>query len=49
MSTQTLSTSNMESMMTSTTQTLVRRGTEMKQEILRENTMSTFLMEGSNM
>ena len=44
-----LSTSSMESMMTSITQTLVKKGLEMKLVISRENIMYTFLMEGSSM
>merc|ERR1712112_349574 len=43
------STSSMESMMTSITQTLVKKGLEMKLVILRESIMYTFLMEGSSM
>merc|ERR1712013_114083 len=44
-----LSTSSMEFMMTSITQTLVKKGLEMKLVILRESIMYTFLMEGSSM
>merc|ERR1711862_298598 len=44
-----LSTSSMECMMTSITQTLVKKGLEMKLVILRESIMYTFLMEGSSM
>merc|ERR1711982_176242 len=43
------STTSMESMMTSTTQTLERRGTDMRLEIWRENIMSIYLMEEFNM
>merc|ERR1711982_134269 len=43
------STSSMECMMTSITQTLVKKGLEMKLVILRESIMFTFLMEGSSM
>merc|ERR1719317_1700037 len=44
-----LSTSSMEFMMTSITQTLVKKGLVMKLVISRENIMYTFLMEGSSM
>merc|ERR1719308_208253 len=44
-----LSTSSMEYMMTSITQTLVKKGLVMKLVISRENIMYTFLMEGSSM
>merc|ERR1711970_848287 len=44
-----LSTSSMECMMTSITQTLEKKGLVMKLVILRESTMYTFLMEGSSM
>merc|ERR1711862_78681 len=43
-----LFTSSMESMMASITQTLVKKGLEMKLVILRESIMYTFLMEGSS-
>merc|ERR1712121_427680 len=44
-----LSTSSMESMMTSITQTLVKKDMGMKVVTLRESIMFTFLMEGSSM
>merc|ERR1711942_557698 len=44
-----LSTSSMEFMMTSITQTLVKKDMVMKVVILRESIMYTFLMEGSSM
>merc|ERR1711970_1712877 len=44
-----LSTSSMEYMMTSITQTLEKKGLVMKLVILRESTMFTFLMGGSSM
>merc|ERR1719481_320340 len=44
-----LSTSNMEFMMTSITQTLVKKGMVMKLVISRESTTSTFLMGESSM
>merc|ERR1712105_552053 len=44
-----LSTSSMECMMTSITQTLEKKGLVMKAGILRESTMYTFLMGGSSM
>ena len=44
-----LSTLSMEYMMTSITQTLVKLGLGMKLVILRESTMSTFLMVGCSM
>merc|ERR1711862_974092 len=43
------STSSMEFMMTSITQTLVKKGLEMKLVISKESIMYTFLMEGSSM
>merc|ERR1712112_120716 len=44
-----LSTSSMESMMTSIIQTLVKKDMVMKLVISRESIMFTFLMEGSSM
>merc|ERR1711862_653227 len=44
-----LSTSSMEFMMTSITQTSVKKDMVMKVVISRESTMFTFLMEGSSM
>merc|ERR1711887_293717 len=44
-----LSTSSTESMMTSITQTSVKKDMVMKAEILRESIMFIFLMEGSSM
>merc|ERR1711942_123014 len=44
-----LSTSSMECMMTSITQTLVKKGLVMRLVISRESIMYTFLMEGSSM